>query len=244
MKTKGRQLTTADLFIVLRRALVLIVCCALLGGAATYWLANRRASVTYTATSGVYVQASTVNMDEGPTSNEIALARAMALSCCDAIKNDTLCNNIKAYFADREGDGWPSISHISNDALGAMISATVEQNSQNVVITVTASDGHLAIRLANAVADEMEASMVDIIGSCSITPAKWAYSASATTTFSKTLATSGVLVGAFGAYALVMLLYILDPRVRDEKELLDLYENDLPLLGTVSAEEPKKGGRV
>lgn len=242
MKTKGRQLTTADLFVVLRRSLLLIVACALLGGAASYWLAGRRASVTYTASSAVYVQASTVDMEEGPTSNEIALARAMALSCCDAIKNDTLCNNIKAYFAKRTGDGWPDISHIDNDTLSAMISATTETNSQNVQITVTASDGLLAIYLANAVADELEASMVDIIGNCIMTPASWAYKATPTSTFSATLAIVGVPVGAFGAYALMLLLYILDPRVRDRKELVELFEDELPLLGTVTATETKKGG--
>lgn len=235
MQTKERQLTTADLFIVLRRALLLIVACALLGGAVSYWLAKRRASVTYTASSAVYVQASTVDMEVGPTSNEIALARALALSCCDAIKNDALCNNIKAYFAQRAGDGWPDISHIDNNTLSAMITATTETNSQNVAITVTASDGRLAILLANAVADEMEASMVDIIGHCVITPASWAQVATATSTFSPTLAIVGVPVGAFGAYALVLLLYILDPRVRDRKELVELYEDELPLLGTIEA---------
>ncbi|MBQ8351133.1 MAG: hypothetical protein IJY20_03700 [Clostridia bacterium] len=244
MKTKGRQLTTADLFIVLRRAIALIVVCAILGFGASYWLASRRASVSYTATSGVYVQASTVNINAGPTSNEIALARAMALSCCDAIRNEELCNNIKAYFAARADKGWPDISRMDNDTLGSMISATTDVNSQNVTITVTSGDGRLAIYLANAIADEMEDSLVDVIGNCSITPAKWAYTASATSTFSKTLAIVGAPVGAFGAYALMLLLYIFDPRVRDQKELLEHFGEDLPLLGEVTATKKQKGGRV
>ena len=242
MKTKGRQMTTADLFIVLRRALLLMLVCALLGLAASYWLASRRASVSYTATSGVYVQASTVNINAGPTSNEIALARAMALSCCDAIRNETLCNNIKTYFAARAEHGWPDISGIDNDKLGSMISAASDINSQNVAITVTCPDGRLAIYLANAIADEMENSLVDVIGNCSITPAKWAYTAAANTTFSKTLAIVGAPVGAFGAYALMLLIYLFDPRVRDKKELLEYVGEDLPLLGEVTASEPKKVG--
>lgn len=242
MKTKGRQMTTADLFIVLRRALLLMLVCALLGFAASYFLASRRASVSYTATSSVYVQASSVNINVGPTSNEIALARAMALSCCDAIKNDVLCNNVKAYFADRQEHGWPDISQMNNDSLGAMITATVETNSQNVTVTVTCADGKMAIYLANAIADVMEKSLVDVIGSCSITPAQWAYTASASSTFSKTLAIVGAPVGAFGAYAVMLLLYLFDPRVRDKKELLAHFGEDLPLLGEVTATEEKKGG--
>jgi capsular polysaccharide biosynthesis protein len=81
-----------------------------------------------------------------------------------------------------------------------------------------------------------------VIGNCSITPAKWAYTAAANTTFSKTLAIVGAPVGAFGAYALMLLIYLFDPRVRDKKELLEYVGEDLPLLGEVTASEPKKGG--
>lgn len=242
MKTKGRQLTTADLVAVFRRSLVLMLAAALLGGVISYFLAARRASVSYTAVAEVYVQTTTVDMEEGPTSNEIALARAMARSCCDAIKNDTLCNNIKRYFAERAGDGWPDISAVGNDTLSAMMTATVAENSQNVTVTVTAGDGKLAICLANAVADEMERSLADVIGNCSITPSKWAGAASASSTFSKTLAIVGAPVGAFGAYAVMLLLYIFDPLVRDKRELEEQFCSDVPLLGAVHATEGKRGG--
>lgn len=242
MKTKGRQLTTVDLVVVFRRSLVLMLAAALLGGVISYFLAARRATVSYTAVAEVYVQTTTVDMEEGPTSNEIALARAMAKSCCDAIKNDTLCNNIKRYFTDRAGDGWPDISSIGNDTLGAMMAATVAENSQNVTITVTAGNGELAICLANAIADEMEKSLTDVIGNCSITPTKWAGTASPTSTFSKTLAIVGAPVGAFGAYAVMLLFYIFNPRVRDKKELEEQFCSDVPLLGAVRATEEKKGG--
>lgn len=242
METKERQLTVADLLLVLRRALLLMLACALLGGAVGYYLSSRNAKVTYTATSGVYVQASTVDMEVGPTSNEIALGRALALSCRQAIKNDTLYNNVKAYFAKRQSEGWPDISGISNDAIGAMIDATVETNSQNVVITVTASNGKLAIYLANAIADEMEASVTDIIGACHIEPTKWAYTASAQAGSSPvTGGVSGAIVGAAVAYALMLVMYMFDPRVRDKKELSELYGDVMPLLGELRIEETKEG---
>ena len=241
MKTKGRQLTTVDLFYVLRRALLLVVACALLGGAAGYYLSLRRAEVTYTASSSVYVQVSTVDMEIGQTSNEIALGRALALACRDAMKNDTLYNNVKDYFGDRLDDGWPDISSVNNDAIGRMISASVETNSQVVNITVTAKDGRLAIYLANAVADEMESSVVDVIGACRIEPKKWAYTATAESTFSLTLAFAGALFGAFGAYALVLVLYLFDPRVRDRKELIAYYGEAMPLLGEVTTDVTRGG---
>ena len=244
MKTKGRQLTTVDLFRVLRRALLLVIACALLGGAAGYYLSSRGAEVTYTASSSVYVQASTVDMEVGQTSNEIALGRALALSCRDAIKNDTLYNNVKDYFAKRADDGWPDISKVNNDSFGTMISAAVETNSQEVTITVVAKDGKLAIHLANAIADELESSVVDIIGACRVEPKKWAYTATPASTFSLTLAFAGALFGAFAAYALMLLLYVFDPRVRDAKELVEQYGEALPLLGEAASFEKKGGHRA
>ena len=244
MKTKARQLTTADLFIVLRRALLLMLACALLCGALGYYMAVRKTKVTYTASSSVYVQAITVDTGMGVASNDIALGRALALSCRDAMKNDVLCNNVKAYFAARQAYGWPDISGMDNDKLVAMISSEVQTNSQKVDITVTCSDGELAIYLANAVADEMERSVISIIGACKIEPSKWAYSAAATSTFSLTPVYAGVVFGAFGAYALVLLLHIFDPRVRNKRELLQLCGDEVFFLGEVSAKQQKGGKRA
>ena len=162
----------------------------------------------------------------------------------DAMKNDVLCNNVKAYFAARQAYGWPDISGMDNDKLVAMISSEVQANSQKMDITVTCSDGELAIYLANAVADEMERSVVSIIGACKIEPSKWAYSAAATSTFSLTPVYAGVVFGAFGAYALVLLLHIFDPRVRNKRELLQLCGDEVFFLGEVSAKQQKGGKRA
>ncbi|MBQ8174320.1 MAG: hypothetical protein IJ009_02845 [Clostridia bacterium] len=219
MKIKERLITVSDIVTVLRRYFLLIIACALLFGAAGYLYAVKTATVTYTATSGVYVQTADVDMEVGPTANQISLGRALALSCKDAIKNEAVYQNVKAYFAEQRKDdpAWEDLSSVSNSTLRDMVACTVASNSQYVDITVTASTASMAVHVANAVAGVLEVSVIDVIGNCRIEPTAVARTAIANVTseFSPTsLSVTAAVVGAFLTFCVLFAFYFFDPHVR------------------------------
>ena len=216
MKIKERLITVSDILTVLRRYFLLIIAAAVVFGAAGYLYAVKTTTVTYEASSGVYVQMADVDMEVGPTSTQISLARAMAASCKNAIRSEAVYQNAKAYFAEqRKTDSkWEDISSMSNDKLRSMVECTVESNSQYVTITVTASTASMAVHLANAIAGVLEVSVVDVIGNCRIDPTTVARGATATSDFSPTLALTLAVVGAFLAFCGMFAVYFFNPRVR------------------------------
>ncbi|MBQ3056372.1 MAG: hypothetical protein IJC95_02655 [Clostridia bacterium] len=216
MKIKERLITVRDITTVLRRYFLLIIAAALVFGAAGYLYAVKTANVTYTATSGVYVQTYDVDMEVGPTANQISLGRALALSCKTAIKNEAVYQNVKAYFAEqRKSDpSWEDLSSVSNATLRAMVECTVESNSQHADITVTASSASMAVHLANAIAGVLEVSVIDVIGNCRIDPTAVARSATMTSDFSFSMAITLAVVGAFLAFCGMFAMYFFNPYVR------------------------------
>ncbi len=243
MKIQGRELAPADLFVVLWRFLALILACALVGFAAGYALALRRTEVTYVASADVFVQAATVDEQVGQSSTEIALGRALATSCRDAVNSGSqaLYDRVKGYFAAQEG--WTDLSNITNGQLAAMVSASVESNAQIVRLTVTSQNGDLAIQLANAIAHELEDAMIGVIGACHISTNRYAESASSSVQTSKIIPLAGGVAFAFFAYMGALLFYILDPRVRDENELVAICPEGVPLLGTLCGLQEEGGAR-
>lgn len=237
MENQKRQITLAELFSVLRRFWLLILLCTVVFAALGYLFAKKAASATYTATSGVYVQMATVDISVGPTSAEIAQARAMAQSCQEAIYNDNLYANVRRYFAARRLDspteGWEDLSTYTNQNLQGMIRAKVEQSSQNLTVTVEAPSASLAVHLANAVAGELEASVTDIIGNCRIEPIATADAAARQGASTRPLTAALGLVGALGSYFVLFCLVFFDKRVRDTEELSALLGKNIPLLGTL-----------
>lgn len=240
MKIKERLITVSDILTVLRRYFLLIIAAAVVCGAAGYLYAVKTTTVTYEATSGVYVQMADVDMEIGPTSTQISLARAMAASCKNAIRSEAVYQNAKAYFAEqRKTDPkWEDISAVSNDKLRSMVDCTVDSNSQYVTITVTASTASMAVHLANAIAGVFEVSVVDVIGNCRIDPTTVARGATATSDFSPTIALTLAVVGAFLAFCFLFAVYFFNPRVRIS-DVRTCYEG-VSLLGDLYTSRKKK----
>lgn len=216
MEVKERLITGQDVVTVLRRYFLLIIAVALVFGAAGYLYAVKTTTVTYTATSSVYVQTHDVDLEVGPTANQISLARALALSCKTAIKNEAVYKNVKLYFAEqRKTDpSWEDLSSVSNATLRAMVVCNVENSSQHADIVVTAPTASLAVHLANAIAGVLEVSVIDVIGNCRIDPTAVARSATMNSDFSSNLALTLAIVGAFLSFCALFAMYFFNPYVR------------------------------
>ena len=104
MKLKERRIGLNDFLVVIRKFYFLIIAGALVLGGAGWLTASRSVEENYTASSMVYVQTVSTDMDIGTSSTETALARALAASCVTVMKNDALVKNVRRYFAERRAD--------------------------------------------------------------------------------------------------------------------------------------------
>ena len=240
MKLKERRIGLNDFLVVIRKFYFLIIAGALVLGGAGWLTASRSVEENYTASSMVYVQTVSTDMDIGTSSTETALARALAASCVTVMKNDALVKNVRRYFAERRADSpeenWEDLSVYSDSALLGMISAYNEANRQDILITVTAPTPSLAAHLANAVAGELEVSVVDVIGNCMILPVSAAGTATRNRVDARrSTALTGALLGAVLVYVILVAIRLCDRTLRRGEEAED-YAVWLPLLGTVPNE--------
>ena len=246
MKIKQRLITVADMLSVFLRFCPVILACTILFAAVGYVYSSRTAPISYTATSGVYVHTNDVDMETGSTSTQITLARARALELKDAIKAELVYDNIKRFFAEcrveQPNEGWEDLSAYSNDTLRAMFVCNVQSSSQYAEIVVTAPTASLAVHLANAAAAVLEMSVSGtVISTCRIEPMQAARLATVNDGFSYGTTVTVAVVGLFLSYLAFFVLHFFNPRVRDERELVESYGEAMPLLGRLPSEK-KQGG--
>ena len=250
MTTKERLITVGDAFSVLRRFWLLILACTLVLGALGYLYADMKKTVYYEASSKVIVQMATVDEFEGPNSTDIARARAIAMSLEEEMANDDLIKNVRRYFADRRADrpneNWEDLSTatMTDSTLKGMLSAKAEESSQHLLITVKAPTPSLAVRIANAVAGELQVSVTSSVGNCTITPVSTATSAIKRTVFSTRPILLAAGLGAVASFVGAFFYVFLDSRVQNTREIMGHYAETYPLLGTVPGKKRKGGKRA
>lgn len=247
MKPKEKKILLADFFTVLRKSFILIVICALLFGAAGYLLAARNVSESYSASSVIYIQTVTADLDLGITSTDVAIARSLAADCQKGIAGgtDELLDNVRLHFAARRADSpsenWEDLSVYSDRQLAAMITATNEANTQIVTVTVTAKTAALAVHLANAVAAETEVSMTKTLGNFKVLPRTSATFAALSRTDARlSRAMAFAVIGTVLSYAVFLVLNFINPRMKRAEEAED-YSAWLPHLGTSGTKLLREG---
>ncbi len=249
MTTKERLITVGDAFSVLRRFWLLILACTLILGALGYLYADMTKTVYYETYSKVIVQMATVDEFAGPDSTDIARARAIAKSLEEEMGNDRLIKNVRRYFADRRvdrpNDNWEDLSPAAytDGAIKNMISAAAQESSQHVTITTKAPTPGLAVHLAEAVAGELQASVVDVVGNCTITPTELQRTPQRQVISSKRPIILAAGLGAVASFVGAFFYVFLDSRVQNSREILGNYAETYPLLGIVPGKKSKRGGK-
>ena len=248
MKVKEKKILLADFFTVLRKYFLIILACVLVFGAAGYLLAARNVRESYSASSVIYIQTVTADLDLGITSTDVAIARSLAADCQKGIAGgtDALLDNVRLHFAARQGDrpeeNWEDLSVYSDRQLASMITATNEANTQLVTITATAKTAKLAVHLANAVAAEAEVSMTDTLGNFKALPRTSATYATLSRTDARvSRALAFAVIGAVLSYAALLALNFADRRMKRADEAND-FADYLPHLGPTASSELLRAG--
>lgn len=245
MKIKDRMITLADVMSVLRRFGILLLALAVVGAALGYLYGVYLVPREYEATCQLFVHTADTDLSIGEDSTQVALARALTQNISQTMVNGKLIANVRAYFDARRADPeradekWEDLSGYKDSELIEMISTTAATTTQQFIqVKAQAPTASLACHLVNAVAAEAEVSATYVVGACRIIPP------STPTTEARRISDkpfSKLIIGCaalpIAAFAVFFLIRVLDPRIRDEKELCDSYGAILPLLGAVAQTE-------
>lgn len=220
-------MTLLELLTLLRKHLKLvimlpIVCMVAMGLASVLMMSD-----TYTATTDMYVLASS----EGSNSSS---ALSSDLSASQMLTNDvaTLLQSDRVMSDAAEQLGLPSLR-------GYNITVTSESTTRVITLQVTSSDAQGSANVANALADCVSNVAQEVMNVESVNVIDEAPTPEAPSGPNRMLYVAvAAMAGLFAAVAIVVLMDVIDTRVRSAEDVEELLE--LPVIGRIPE---MKGGR-
>lgn len=220
-------MTLLELLTLLRKHLKLvimlpIVCMVAMGLASVLMMSD-----TYTATTDMYVLASS----EGSNSSS---ALSSDLSASQMLTNDvaTLLQSDRVMTDAAEQLGLPNLR-------GYNITVTSESTTRVITLQVTSSDAQGSANVANALADCVSNVAQEVMNVESVNVIDEAPTPEAPSGPNRMLYVAvAAMAGLFAAVAIVVLMDVIDTRVRSAEDVEELLE--LPVIGRIPE---MKGGR-
>ena len=220
-------MTLLELLTLLRKHLKLVIMlpivCMVAMGLASVLMMND----TYTATTDMYVLASS----EGSNSSS---ALSNDLSASQMLTNDvaTLLQSDRVMSDAADQLGLPNLS-------GYDITVTSESTTRVITLQVTSSDAQGSSNVANALADCVSSVAQEVMGVESVNVIDEAPTPEAPSGPNRMLYVAvAAMAGLFAAVAIVVLMDVVDTRVRSAEDVEELLE--LPVIGRIPE---MKGGR-
>lgn len=220
-------MTLLELLTLLRKHLKLVIMlpivCMVAMGLASVLMMND----TYTATTDMYVLASS----EGSNSSS---ALSSDLSASQMLTNDvaTLLQSDRVMSDAADQLGLPSLR-------GFDITVTSESTTRVITLQVTSSDAQGSANVANALADCVSNVAQEVMNVESVNVIDEAPTPEAPSGPNRTLYVAvAAMAGLFAAVAIVVLMDVIDTRVRSAEDVEELLE--LPVIGRIPE---MKGGR-
>ncbi|MCI7775699.1 MAG: Wzz/FepE/Etk N-terminal domain-containing protein [Enorma sp.] len=220
-------MTLLELLTLLRKHLKLvimlpIVCMVAMGLASVLMMSD-----TYTATTDMYVLASS----EGSNSSS---ALSSDLSASQMLTNDvaTLLQSDRVMSDAADQLGLPNLR-------GYNITVTSESTTRVITLQVTSSDAQGSANVANALADRVSNVAQEVMNVESVNVIDEAPTPEAPSGPNRMLYVAvAAMAGLFAAVAIVVLMDVIDTRVRSAEDVEELLE--LPVIGRIPE---MKGGR-
>lgn len=222
----------------------LIVLCAVVAGVATYAYTALFITPRYITGTTFYVNNAQQSSDSQKiSSSDLATSQRLVLTYVNIIKSDTVLEKVIA-----EADLKMTPGQIRN-----MMTASSIDETEMFKVQISHTDPYMATKVANAIAAVAPSEITNILsGSTTKVVDRAKVPTSPYTPNRSRNATLGAVVGAAVAVIYIVMLTLLDVRVKSEEDLAAL--SNLPVLGVIpefeedgkpgyAAKTEKKGAR-
>ena len=227
MTRRTNQIDLVKLALYLLKRCWLIIICAAIGFGGMYWRTARNQVNTYTARATMYVSNSNPNLINYQYASASDLNSAVQL--LDTYLVVIRSNKVMDVMVERLSKDYPGITA---DFISASLSmGSVSETGVLEVRSVT-GDPQLSADICNTVVDVAPEEIIRVVGAGSVEVIDYAtppVAPDARNPFRRAM--RGALAGAVAAGALLVLLFLLNNKITDTRELTDNYTP--PILATV-----------
>ena len=231
MERKNAKIDLVKLFFYVLKRAWLILLCAIIGFVGMYWYISRHSYDTYTAKGTMYVYNVNPNLINYQYTNTADLNSAFQLM--DTYMVVVRSNKVMDVVVERPNHDYPGITP-------AFVSSSLSMGSVSetgvMEVRCITGDPQMSADICNAVLDVAPAEIIRVVSAGSIeiidyaTPPLYPDKSSP-----ERRALIGALAAAVVSGALLVLLFLLNRRITDTKELTDNYT--LPILTAVHREK-------
>ena len=227
MTNKAQQIDLVKLTLYILKRIWLIILCAAIGFGGMYWYTQRNHVDTYTAAATMYVYNGNPNLVNYQYTNVNDLNSAVQL--IDTYMVVIRSNKVMDVVVERLTPEYPGITA---DFISSTLSMGSISETGVVDVRCVTWDAQLSADICNAVVDVAPAEIIRVVGAGSIEVIDYATPPLEPDVRSPMRrALIGGLAGAVAAGALLVLLFLLNRKVADVKELEDNYT--VPVLSSV-----------
>ena len=216
---------------ILKRIWIVILCAAI-GFGAMYYKAAYRTTDTYTAKGTMYVYNGNPNLVnyQYTTMSDISTAVALVDTYSVIIKSNRVMDVVRESLLPRQ---------LTNTQIASTLTMGSVEDTGVMRVSCTTTDPELSMDICNAVLDVAPSEIIRVIGAGSaerIDYAELPTSPNGKGTLTKGM--TGGLIGAVLAAGVLFLLFIMNRKISDNKDLTDNYK--IPLLSCIPRQHEKE----
>lgn len=221
-----KEINLAELLSALLRKLWLIVLCAVVAGALTYFYTANFIEPIYRSRITVYVNNTAVennnHNNNSISATDLATSQRLVATYINILKSDRVLQPV----ADSVGGG------VTPSYIRSLMTASSLEETEVFEVVIAHSDPELAAKIANAIADVAPDHIAEIVEGSSTKIIDRAKVASIPYSPNKSRNTFiGIFAGAVLAACFVILQTLLDVRVKGEEDLAQI--SNAPVLGLI-----------
>ena len=227
MEKRTAQIDLVKLAFFILKRVWLVVICALIGFLGMYWRTTRNHVDTYTARGTMYIYNGNPNVVNYQYTNASDLNSAVRL--LDTYMVVVKSNKVLDVVVERLLPDYPDIN---NATIAGSVSMGSVSETGVVQVRCVTRDPQMSADICNAVMDVAPAEIIRVVSAGSIEVVDYATPPTRPDPFQPTRTSArGALVGGAAAVAVLALLFLLNQKITDTKDLTDNYTP--PVLASV-----------
>lgn len=218
----GRELNFLQIFLILRKRIIIILISMLLCGALSYLFSFYFIAPKYTATASLYVFSNSNRSENAITSSELTASQELVNTYIVVLKSDTVLNQVieKLNLSMTPGE------------IRSMVDAGSIGGTEAFNISVTSNDPLLSQRIVNTIVQIAPVEIIRVVKAGGVEVIDYAKAPDKPVSPNIMLNTGiGVLAGFVLSFGVSLALVLLNTKFHSEEDLVQIFS--IPVLGSV-----------